>query len=314
VTIVQPCEDERERMENRVRFVQLRARLSEMLENDGTEDGRQRAAERLRDLILSIGSDTNTDLYRILVRTQQQLWEEGCRLARLATSEEEEEEGHEDSEESDSMHEWHHTSRYLGGKWGRYLRAPDFFFEIMDKYGDVFVPLAEIADVRFGVKSGCDDFFFPEDHTRQALANEPGPRAFKDRYGVARSRVESGEVKIVEAGDGSVWPIEAQFLEPEVHSTMEIESLVVSPDKLKRLILLVSEPKERLNGTLVLEYIKYGEKETFGGDKPVSERSTCASREFWYNVTGGMRGDVFWPMIQKFRHVAAANPRGLICC
>jgi SAM-dependent methyltransferase len=138
VTIVQPCEDEQERMENRVRFVQLRARLSGMLENDGTEDGRQRAAERLRDLILSIRSDTNTDQYRILVRTQQQLWEEGCRLARLATSEEGEEEGHEDSEESDSMHDWHHDSRYLGGKWGRYLRAPDFFFEIMDKYGGRF--------------------------------------------------------------------------------------------------------------------------------------------------------------------------------
>jgi hypothetical protein len=77
---------------------------------------------------------------------------------------------------------------------------------------------------------------------------------------VARSRAESGEIKIVEAGDGSLWPIEAQFLEPEVHSTMEIESLVVSPDKLKRLILLVSEPKERLKGTLVLEYMGFGEQ------------------------------------------------------
>lgn len=313
VAIVQPCDDEKARAPNLVRFVQLRVPLAEILENDGTEDGRQHASERLRDLILSTESDTRTDQYRILVRTQQQLWEEGCRLVATIGTEDEGEEVKEDSEESDSMHDWYRPSAYRGGKWGRYLRAPDFFFEIMDKYGAAFVPMWEIADVRFGIKSGCDDFFFPEDHSADALSSEPEPTGFKDRYGVARSKVESGKIKIIEAGDGSVWPIEAKFLEPEVHSTMEIESLMVDRGKLKRFILLVNLPKARLEGSLVLNYIKYGEKETFGGDKPVSERSTCASRELWYNLTGGMRGDVLWPMIQKFRHIAAANPDALIC-
>jgi hypothetical protein len=313
VTIVQPCEDEKERMANRVRFVQLRVPLAELLENDGTEDGRQRAAERLRDLIVSTESDTHSEQFRLLVRTQQQLWTEGCRLADQVSTEDEEEEAEEDSEESDSMHDWHHKSPYRGGKWGRYLRAPDFFFEIMDKYGGAFVPLSEIAEIRRGVTSGCDDFFFPEDHTPEALSTEPEARRFKDRYGVTRSRVESGKVKIVKAGDGSVWPIEGKFLKPEVHSTMEIDSLEVDPVKLRRLIVLASEPKEQLKGSWLLEYIKYGEKETFGGTSPVSQRRTCAARDPWYDLTGGSRGDAFWPKTQKYRHVIASNPGGLIC-
>jgi len=312
VTIVQPCDEEKERMANLVRFVQLRAPLAGILENDGTEDGRQRAAERLRDLILSTESDVQGEQLRIMVQTQQQLWDEGCRV-KCEVAAEEDEETEEHSETSPSMQDWHHESPYRGGKWGRYLRAPDFFFEMMDKYGDAFVPFAELAEVRRGVTSGCDDFFFPDDHTADALSTEPHARKFKARYGVARSRVESGKVKIVKAGDGSVCPIEAKCLKPEVHSTMEIDSLLVDPAKLRRLILLVKEPKEQLKGSFVLDYIKYGEKETFGGNTPVSQRRTCAARDPWYDLTGGTRGDAFWPKTQKYRHVIASNPGGLIC-
>ena len=284
VTIVQPCEDEQIRSANLVRFVQLRAPLGEILENDGTEDGRQRAAERLRDLILSTGSDTRTDQYRILVRTQKQLWAEGCNLPAGPGPEDEIEEPEKEPEESESMHDWNHKSPYVGGKWGRYLRAPDFFFEIMDKYGDAFAPLREIAEVRFGVKSGCDDFFFPQDHTAEAL-KETDPRKFKDRYGVGRSRVQSKntrrQVKIVKAGDGSVWPIEAKFLETEVHSPMHVDSVKLDKAKLRDLILLVDKPKIALSKTLVSRYLQYGESATFGKEKTVPERKTCAARNPW---------------------------------
>lgn len=204
-------------------------------------------------------------------------------------------------------------SRYLGGKWGRYLRAPDFFFEIAKKLGDRLVPVAEIAEVRFGVKSGCDDFFFPSDYTAEALESEPSPSGFKDHYGASRASVLSEHVRIVKAGDGTVWPIEAEFLEREVHSLMQVKSVTVNSSTLPRWVLLVSEPKTNLRHRLIHEYIRYGEKETFGGDEVVSKRSTCASRSPWYDLTGIMRGDVLWSMTHKYRHIAPANPNGLIC-
>ena len=33
----------------------------------------------------------------------------------------------------------------------------------MERYGNRFQPLGEIAAIRFGVKSGCDAFFMPRD-------------------------------------------------------------------------------------------------------------------------------------------------------
>lgn len=317
VTVVQPCRDETERMNNPVRFVQLRVPLARLLENDGTEDGRQKAAERLRDRILATTEDVSNTEFRILVRTQRQLRDEGHRvgvaLSPSDTAEEPVAQNGEGEDKENSMHEWRSGSGYVGAKWGRYLRAPDFFFELMHKYEQSFVPLVELANITYGVKSGCDDFFFPTDSTDKALKDNPDPRAFKRRYGVLRAKVQSGKVKIIRAGNGTLWAIETKFLEPEVHSLMKINSAVVRSAELDRLILLVNKPKHKLKGTLALEYIKYGEHESFGGEASVPDRPTCRSRELWYDVTGNIRGDVLWSMTHKYRHVAPSNPELLIC-
>ncbi len=50
--------------------------------------------------------------------------------------------------------------KYVGSKWGKYLRAPEIFFKILEKGKDKLVPLKEIADVRFGIKTGANEFFY----------------------------------------------------------------------------------------------------------------------------------------------------------
>ena len=57
---------------------------------------------------------------------------------------------------------------------------------------------------------------------------------------------------------------------------------------------------------------------TFASSKsqpgPLPERSTCAARDPWYNLTGLVQpGVAFWPMAQQYRHIIAANPERLIC-
>src|SRR5947208_11253242 len=66
-----------------------------------------------------------------------------------------------------------HEGGYGGGKWGRYLRAPDFYFEIMREFGDKFVRLGEIAVIKRGITSGCDAFFMPRDLSGDLLAKFP---------------------------------------------------------------------------------------------------------------------------------------------
>ena len=51
--------------------------------------------------------------------------------------------------------------KYAGGKWGGlYLRAPDIFFRVLEKAGDKLVRLGDVAEVRFGIKTGANDFFY----------------------------------------------------------------------------------------------------------------------------------------------------------
>jgi hypothetical protein len=55
------------------------------------------------------------------------------------------------------------TARYIGNKWGgKYLRAPDIFFTILEKGKGKLVRLGDIAEVRFGIKTGANDFFYLE--------------------------------------------------------------------------------------------------------------------------------------------------------
>lgn len=302
-TILRLEPNEEKRFSNLVRCVQLRKPLAELLASDGTEAGRQEAAERLRDEIRAISKNATTENYRVRVVSQQKLYAEGCRLWEKRASEPEAEELAE--------------TAYKGGKWGIYLRAPDLYFELMDKFSDRFVHLGEIAEIKRGVTSGCDDFFFPRDVSAEALKEIPDAKKFESRYGVKRREVESGRVKIVEAGDGSRRPIESKYLEPEVHSLMEIDSIAIDPKKLKRQILLVSEPKSKLKGTYVLKYIQWGERETFDDSegKTVPQRSTVAARQSakrqWYDLTSLGRGGIILPKLAQYRHIVSLNPKRL---
>ena len=313
VAILRRCSDPGKRARNLVHFVQLRKPLKELLPNDGTETGRQEAAEQFRDLIESTKADVRTEGYRILVVPQQKLWDDGCRLSSAEVEEEEEENEASQKKTAEASQSTLHDAdspyafrEYVGGKWGVYLRAPDYYFELMEQFGNQFTPLGEIATIRFGVKSGCDDFFLPLDITQDAL-QETDFRAFRQRYRCNRDDVVRRKVRVVRAGDGSEHPIEARYLKPEVHSLMTIEGVRFSQTQTHRVILLVGEPLDVLKSTHVLAYIRYGQREAFGGDLPASKRETCANRPRWYDVTNYPKGSIILPKLVQYRHIAAWN-------
>ena len=205
-------------------------------------------------------------------------------------------------------------TNYGGGKWGKYLRASDLYFQIMDRYGSRFVPLGEIATIRFGVKSGCDAFFMPEDISTQILRdyskfewnNAPLHEHCK------RAEVESGAVKLVKAGDGTIHPIEAEYLKPELHSMMAIDRPLVKPGDVDSQVLMVSQSKGKLMGTYVLKYLHYGETNPVTTNRKtnaltVSKRATCSHRERWYDLTYTRPGQMIWAKGQQYRHVVVLN-------
>jgi len=200
--------------------------------------------------------------------------------------------------------------RYLGTKWGQYLRAPDIYFELLDLAPDRFVPIRQIAWVRYGIKSGANEFFYLRDITDVAVERASGSdRELRRQYGVSVRDTE--HIRICLAGDGSAHLVEAHYLKPAVFNLMEISGLTIDLSALKKRVLLVSQPRQRLHGTHVLRYIKWGEQQGY------HERTTCATRATeereWYDLRPGEPGKMFWSMSHKYRHIVAQNTDGLPC-
>jgi hypothetical protein len=98
-----------------------------------------------------------------------------------------------------------------------------------------------------------------------------------------RSDVASGALAIIESGDKTLHPIERQFVRPEVHSLMQVDRPVVSPEQTDRVVLWVDQPLDEIKGTYAERYIRWGAKQRFASEKSkaklVPERPTCKGRD-----------------------------------
>jgi methylase of polypeptide subunit release factors len=327
VTIMQRCDDEAQRNNTLVKFVQFKKPLADIIgiAPGDREVERQEAVQQLRRKIEETDRTSTDEDMRIIVKPQSELWDAGVRAgqilgsAPLLTSVDDED--GEDDEPEDEINGTHvenlPTGPYAAGKWGRFVRAPDFYFDIMRQFGSKFVPLGELVKVRRGITSGCDAFFMPRNITEESLARFLSADEFRKEFGVARSAVSRGELSIVKAGDGSVHCIESNFLAPEIHSLMNIDRPVVQASEIDRVVILVGDPLSALDGTRIAKYLRYGESHTFASKKskavPVPKRSTCVARDPWYDLTKLVDpGFALWPKSQQYRHIAPTNPERLI--
>ncbi|MDP3759634.1 MAG: N-6 DNA methylase [Ramlibacter sp.] len=309
VTIARRCDQPERRNANIVRFVQLRKPLAELLESDGTTLGSVLAADSLRDELLSLSEPVSHGRYRVRLINQGELWRNGVELGRVMRGEVEASDDDTANDPSKKVGA-DDVGEYFGGKWGVYLRAPDLWFDLIDRFESNFAPLGEIAEIRRGITTGKDEFFYPKDISGECLAEFSDPVAFEHQYGVPRSSVSDGAVKLVLAGEkrGELHPIESTYLEPEVHSLMEVNGFVAREQDCSRLIFLAPSPKKSL-GSYAKAYVTWGEQH--GVDKG----STCAQRvtkeKDWYDLTGHRRGIAFWPKAQQYKHAIPLNSANL---
>ena len=300
ITILQKCAHESERLANLVRFVQLRRPIGDLLAHDGTTAGAMQAANKLRDEFLNCTGDVSNARYRLRLIAQKHLWDEGVRLGRIMRGNGEvDEDGEENSGGS--------SGSYFGGKWGVYVRAPDLWFEWMKRFGKKFSSLGELATIRRGITTGNDKYFFPIDNSKECLNRISDPGQFEDEYGVPRKLVRENKVKLVLAGEerGQLWPIESKYLEPEVHSLMEVKGYVVRPEDCNRMILLCAERKAALKGSYLSKYIQWCERHNVHKGSTIAARAN-KNRE-WYDLTGHPRGVAFWPKSQQYKHAVPLN-------
>lgn len=207
IALLAPPDDKRETgLDRAARFVMFKVPFEDILHAD-TFKTLETAAER-----------QSTDRWRICVRPQRDLLEEG-----LAPDEDETDDA---AGKLKTVHI--KTARYEAGKWGgKYLRAPEIFFTILEKGKGKLVRLGDIAQVRRGFTTGANEFFYLDDEKIQQ------------------------------------WGIEPEFLKPVIKSPRECRSIVIKPEDLKYKIFMCHKDKSELKGTAALEYIQWGESQGF---------------------------------------------------
>ena len=204
IIILQKCDAEKVRGENLARFVYLKKKLRYFIPSaQNTWDNqveRLNAIDKLKRTILAHNDFYENDELRIFPKTQKKLWNEGF------------------NEES---------KIYIGAKWGKYLRAPEIFFKIMEKGKGKLALLKEVANIRRGFTTGANEFFYlTEDEIKQ--------RGIEDEY-----------------------------LEPIIFSLKEIKGYKLNKDILKNRVIICHKTRKELKGTNLLKYIEWGERQEY---------------------------------------------------
>lgn len=172
------------------------------------------------------------------------------------------------------------SQRYAGDKWGgKYLRAPDIYWTILAKAGDKLVRLGDIAEVRFGIKTGANEFFY------LTPTGQPAPEG------------------LVHVRNGAGWEglIEEEFLRPVVKSPRECPGIVIRAEHLVTNLLLCPPDPCHLAGTHALEYIR--EAETRG----IHCRASLRIRNPWWHIDPDLGPYLWWKSIGE-RYVFFWNP------
>ena len=191
-----------------------------------TVDFEQILSADIFDAIEKATARTTTSTYRVYPIEQQTLLREGMETPK---------------EESDATYTPARSGKtgrshllkeapatYSSNKWGgKYLRAPDIYWTILEKGRGKLVRLGDIAEVRFGIKTGANEFFYLD----EAKAKQ--------------------------------WHIEPEFLQPAIKSPRECKSILIDPQTLNNKLFLCHKTKEELKGTAALEYIRWGEKQHY---------------------------------------------------
>ena len=253
IIIMEKCNDAKKRNENLVRFVYLSKPLRHFI--PPARDIWEKQKERLHaidDLIKTIlfhDEFYQTDDFRIFPKKQKELWEEGFNKE---------------------------TEKYEGAKWGKYLRAPEIFFKILDKGKGKLVPLKDVADVRFGIKTGANKFFYLTEDEIQAKGIE------KEFW--------------MHADEKGNWVPNNIIVSPR-----EGKQVVLGPDFLSNVVLFVSGTKSTLKRKKILTHIRAGERTGF------HKRPTCSSRRIWYEIEKREPWPILHPMIHNERQVVLFN-------
>ena len=258
-TILERCDDAQERNEHYVKFVKVKKKLEDLIPYPDLDRDEQQRWSYIDKLVRKIEyAKAPEGKYQLNKDTQYipSVEDDDFRIRPIKQSFLLEE-----------LNERKHSA-----KWGKYLRAPDVYFEILERGKDHLVPLDKLADIRRGYTTGINEFFYV-----QPTGQKPER---KKCLNVKNSR-------------GWVGDIEQIFLKPVIKSPKEADKIIIDPRKLKFKLFMCNMSKADLkkSGYLgALKYIQWGEKQKTGKRKgrpegvPWPEVPSVQNRPYWFVI------------------------------
>ena len=191
-----------------------------------------------------------TKEYRVFPIQQGKLLEDGCEIP-------------EEEETGKTASPLIKTARYIGNKWGgKYLRAPNIYWTILEKGANYSRSLSELFDGERYLNTGGADGFFIIDN---AVKSSSGCfRVYNDNVTLESNTPFTGE-------------IEQEYLVPLLKDYTKTDKRIEISGHDAYCLVIQEQPSNK-----VKEYIKWGEKQGY------NKRSVTKTQHPWYRPTRQM--------------------------
>ncbi len=256
VTILEKEKDAGKRKNNNVKFVKLKKKLEELIPFNDLILDRSKRWNKIQDVVDII--DTSEFQKNVAEITENiSSFENDDMRIRIVKQALLEDEQKEDKE---------------GTKWMKYLRAPDVYFEILEKCKDKFDDLNQCSELLRGYTTGVNEFFFLElddNSTKSVYKNE--------RNWIGK--------------------IEQKFIEKIITSPKDFNKIILKSDTINSFIFKCNLTKEELKkkGYLnCLEYIEWGEKQKTNKNISWNKVETVKNRKNWYELPERENPKILW--------------------
>lgn len=294
IIILEKCQNEELRNNNLIKFVQIEKKLPDVISYFSSSDNfeiledseKWSSIDKFWDFIFSSNSKYTKDDsvgLKIFTLTQKELWDEGYDLTK---------------------------GSYEGSKWGKYIRAPEIFYKVLEKCEDKLIPLKKLATAHRGITTNSNPFFYLEDETikRKKIEKEfwmhPIPKTevipiigdvYKDKNGSYLSESQYAEKfsleEVLRDNDSVYWV--PNYL---IKSPKGSKSIHIDPSNLKYRVLLIHKNREDLPPK-ILNHIEDAEIDD------IHLIPSFSGKKRWYDLGKGVISSIAWVKSANITHL-----------
>ncbi|MEK7359406.1 MAG: N-6 DNA methylase, partial [Planctomycetota bacterium] len=272
-TVLEKEDSKESRYENIVHFVKIKKKLEELIPERNLQLESMKRWQRIDGIIRSI--ETSKFNAAKLTETINNFENNDFRIRLLKQGDL--------NEETASHGEM--------SRWGKYLRAPDVYFEILEKCKEKLIPLNKIASLKRGTTSGINDFFYLE-----KIKSIPQNKMILCR----NKRGWEGE-------------IETKYLKNLIKDPSRYENIAITKDNVVEQNLFVfycnkSKAELKKAGDLgSSKYIEWGERQVTENNIKFPDVSSVKHRKNWYTLSNLIDYPIAYLAASNNRFIAFSN-------